>query len=443
VDENGNAVSNYCLGKGNVEILNADGTLSPDAPSYYVHLFDEQPTAPNEGDMWPTSGGFVIWQDGEAHALGGSITVDSALSTTSENPVQNKVVTEALAEKLSRAEAEAGFTEWTFSDSKSHEISGPELAFASWVYFLDGFACIETFGTQDQALSATNLNFPLMTGTVTATRTRIPTMADLALKADKSEMSVTPGTGSNADKTTIQLKTGTSATVLTRHQTWSEVKPSGGIPPTDLASAVQTSLGKANTAVQPSGIAGLMPMYQFSEPTMAQTGNWWTFSGTSAGTGYHYEIDYGGGEWSLYSVQDGESHGALGTRIDYVDDRDDVNEVIFSTAGVTATRGYVATVSPYTVATYTADSSAAAFEIAIGNGVTGKARDCILVIDCTADGAVAPTVTWGPHFHPRTDTATDLAIVEAGKRAVFYISEYTAGEFAVGGWVETAGGSAT
>ena len=37
-------------------------------------------------------------------------------------------------------------------------------------------------------------------------------------KADKSEMSVTPGTGADADKTTIQLKTGTSATVLTQHQ---------------------------------------------------------------------------------------------------------------------------------------------------------------------------------------------------------------------------------
>lgn len=37
-------------------------------------------------------------------------------------------------------------------------------------------------------------------------------------KANKSEMSVTAGTGDNADKTTIQLKDGTSATVLTSHQ---------------------------------------------------------------------------------------------------------------------------------------------------------------------------------------------------------------------------------
>lgn len=41
---------------------------------------------------------------------------------------------------------------------------------------------------------------------------------DLSGYALKSEMSVTPGTGTDADKTTIQLKTGTSATVLTTHQ---------------------------------------------------------------------------------------------------------------------------------------------------------------------------------------------------------------------------------
>lgn len=43
-------------------------------------------------------------------------------------------------------------------------------------------------------------------------------MYDLSGYALKSEMSVTPGEGANADKTTIQLKSGTSATVLTTHQ---------------------------------------------------------------------------------------------------------------------------------------------------------------------------------------------------------------------------------
>lgn len=41
---------------------------------------------------------------------------------------------------------------------------------------------------------------------------------DISGKADKADMTITPGTGANADKATIQLKKGTSATVLTAHQ---------------------------------------------------------------------------------------------------------------------------------------------------------------------------------------------------------------------------------
>lgn len=41
---------------------------------------------------------------------------------------------------------------------------------------------------------------------------------DISGKADKSEMVITDGTGANADKVTIQLKQGTSVTVLKTHQ---------------------------------------------------------------------------------------------------------------------------------------------------------------------------------------------------------------------------------
>ncbi len=50
------------------------------------------------------------------------------------------------------------------------------------------------------------------------TITPITSHQDISSKADKSEMSVVAGTGNDADKTTITLKSGTSATVLTAHQ---------------------------------------------------------------------------------------------------------------------------------------------------------------------------------------------------------------------------------
>ena len=112
---------------------------------------------------------------------------------------------------------------------------------------------------------------------------------------------------------------------------------------------------------------------------------------------------------------------------------------MYQMVGGTPSNGTL-TVTPYTVATYTAGDSAAAFTVAVGTGETGKARDCELVIDCTATGAVAPTVTWPATFHPRTDAATDFAC-EAGTRNVYFISEFASGEYAVGGWQETAGGN--
>ena len=433
---------------------------------------------------------------------------------------------------LTRAEAGAGFTEWTLKDQETGGVvtydglpvflSYDEYSAGEWGwhpavrdretgdivglgrYFGDGESVSLSWAGSDDWSGD---------GGFTATRVRLPTMADLALKADKGEMSVTAGTGADADRTTIQLKAGTGATVLTQHQQlqarftdWAFAAEDGSNIPSDLrliltdegwvpasdsygyplgaggplgdgsSTALTWSLGSspfgefsATRAVagyvlgsqttkplQPQGdyltehqsLAGLMPKYAFDEAAVAQTGGW-TFSGTPAGTGYHWEVAFSDGTWSLYSVDDSDetqktllnsmSGAASDVSLEFVFYDEDNYDVV-------ATRGYVLTVSPYTAATYTAMSTAKAFEIAVGalpTGVTGMMRDCILVIDCTATGAVAPTVTWDTHFHPRTDTATDLAIVEAGKRAVFYISEYTSGEFAVGGWVETEGGSGT
>lgn len=109
----------------------------------------------------------------------------------------------------------------------------------------------------------------------------IITADDLTGFALKSEMTVTPGTGTDADKTTIQLKNGTTATVLTAHQDISALTshvangdihvtasqktawgnkydlPSGGITTNDLAQAVVASLGRADSAVQPQTLTAL------------------------------------------------------------------------------------------------------------------------------------------------------------------------------------------
>ena len=70
IDENGNNVNGYVLGKGDVQILEADGTITPGETTYYVHLLSEEPTAPKEGDLYQIDGIWYIYQDGQASAIG-------------------------------------------------------------------------------------------------------------------------------------------------------------------------------------------------------------------------------------------------------------------------------------------------------------------------------------------------------------------------------------
>ena len=69
-DENGNEVTGYVLGKGDITILEADGTITPGEDTYYVHMLDDVPTSPKEGDLWNDDGTWYIYQDGTSYPIG-------------------------------------------------------------------------------------------------------------------------------------------------------------------------------------------------------------------------------------------------------------------------------------------------------------------------------------------------------------------------------------
>lgn len=81
---------------------------------------------------------------------------------------------------------------------------------------IDSFGDVET-ALADKINKSSTAGLVKNDGTID-TNTYLTQHQDISGKANKSEMSVVDGTGSNADKTTITLKTGTSATVLKSHQ---------------------------------------------------------------------------------------------------------------------------------------------------------------------------------------------------------------------------------
>ena len=75
------------------------------------------------------------------------------------------------------------------------------------------------------------------------------TSIDISGKADKSEMSVTNGTGTDTDKVIIQLKSGTSATVLKSHQDVSSLQPKTLETPITVGGQSQTTVQNALSAL--------------------------------------------------------------------------------------------------------------------------------------------------------------------------------------------------
>ena len=81
VDENGNSVNGYVLGKGDIQILEADGTITPGETTYYVHMLSGEPAQPKEGDLYQISGTWYIYQDGTSYPIGDDSGLISQLSS--------------------------------------------------------------------------------------------------------------------------------------------------------------------------------------------------------------------------------------------------------------------------------------------------------------------------------------------------------------------------
>ena len=143
---------------------------------------------------------------------GGSVTVDDEISGSSENPVQNKVIKDALDGKLGT--------------------SG------------DGSNVTATFTAAAQRTAiATGEKLSVLFGKI------LKWLSDLGTAAFRA------ATGSITQSSTDLVESGAVYTALAAKGTYS--KPANGIPATDLESAVQTSLGKADTALQSAPVTSV------------------------------------------------------------------------------------------------------------------------------------------------------------------------------------------
>ena len=98
-DENGNAVTGYILGKGDVVIMQASSTPEPEPATIFVRLKDDGTDA-EEGAIFPTEDGYAVQQNGETHLLGRPFDQITAYVDTQVSSKAEISEVEAVAEDV-------------------------------------------------------------------------------------------------------------------------------------------------------------------------------------------------------------------------------------------------------------------------------------------------------------------------------------------------------
>lgn len=275
IDENGDAVTGYVLGVADFAVATFDIAPAPGETSYALRYFDSVPNPPHKGDV-AKIGGVLKYYDGTAW----QVFADVDLSN---------YATKADATLNLRGPNKDGFSAWTITRSYAEgefenvtdEVEElPSFNEGGWIV---EFCRIEGDTNDLEYIEAdedtTRLTWTTNSGenTYIATREALP------------GYQLGPDDGPNAGK---PVASEAEAEALRTAVAAKYTKPLGGIPATDLASAVQTSLGKADTALQ----AHQQLADVYDEPIAAK----WTYSGDGLPTGTTVSL--------VYSTEGGTPH---------------------------------------------------------------------------------------------------------------------------------------
>lgn len=253
IDENGNQINGYILGKSDVVILDADGRTVIDGKVTYLHLLDTTPDDPKEGDVIFEDGNWKIYRDNQWIDFG---TKDIYWGTILGDLTQQHDLNDALAQKASTTYVDDGlsakrdyddltyeqeFSDWVFSDGIERELVIrtkilPDVIYSYWYDYREEWESVEHFDTQEEAENATHLTFE----TFTASRTGGTTT--LMLKSEFDELVPAQASKENqlADKDFVNSSIVTNTAYFKGTYNSVQELPQTRVTPNDYAFVIRT-----------------------------------------------------------------------------------------------------------------------------------------------------------------------------------------------------------
>lgn len=379
VDEFGASITDYILGKGDVEILNSNSIIEAGLDANTIKIFNEQPTELNNGDAWFDNGRLVVYQDNTYHYLGSEF-----IPTNEQIEALNSGIT---ASKVSNY------------DKAYNKIPS------------------QTFSPDNMLADKAFVNSSVQTATANF-RGNWQTYEDIPTNVnDYPEDYLGIKTPTTNDYLVVENYDNNGTWRFKYVGVWSTDGKNGWQPEYQVN---ETPLTAAQLAALNSGVTEEKLTNMELNITDAQS---IAYSAQYAATTANDKADQVEGlaldAWAKANNAETNSIRKYPlVSIGYLPD------------GMLLLESYQVTILNY-----------GDVELVI-NGVNSTdgntARDCILVVENIIDSDIQ--IDWPYNFHPRTDKETDF-VCKANTTNVYWISEYKPNNFVVAGWQETTGGS--
>lgn len=184
VDENGDDVIGYVLGKGDISILSTDPTIVVDGKAVYAHLLSAEPAEPQDGDMWPSAdNAYMIQQDGEAHELG---TPFATIVSYVDSQVSAKADLSALDDYATKASVRYVENYVSVVDERVTQTQNAVTTIESTLSTKADLSTLDNYATEtyvqglDNSIAIVNDRVTQIQNTVTAVESTLSTKADIS-----------------------------------------------------------------------------------------------------------------------------------------------------------------------------------------------------------------------------------------------------------------------